>query len=113
MFVFSIKYICVCKLPQCLHAEHVAVVNISLSCEYDKFKPKSHIFLGGEFQRCFVIHCVSAHVSVGTTISGAISECLPNEIMQTCTHSNKVGQFAEIQPRLFPEEKVVSYSQAD
>lgn len=33
---FSIKYICICKLPQCLHAEHVAVVNISLFYMYNK-----------------------------------------------------------------------------
>ena len=50
---------------------------------------------------------ISPHVTVQTVISGAISECLPDEIMQTCSHSNKVGRFAEIQPRLFPAEIVV------
>lgn len=35
------------------------------------------------------------------------SDCLSNEIMQTCCHSNKVGLFAEIQLRLFPAEIVV------
>lgn len=46
-------------------------------------------------------------VKMKTVISGAISECLPNEITQTCSQSNKVGLFAEIQPRLFPAETVV------
>lgn len=40
-------------------------------------------------------------------ISGATSECLPNMIMKTCTHSNKVGLLSVIQPRLFPTEIVV------
>lgn len=35
------------------------------------------------------------------------SECLSDEIMQTCSHSNKVGLFAEIEPCLFPAEIVV------
>lgn len=52
----------------------------------------------------FAIKASSAHVSVEAVISRAISECLPNEIMQTCSPSNKVGLFAEIQPRLFPVE---------
>lgn len=34
-------------------------------------------------------------------------ECFSYEIMQTWSHSNKVGLFAEIEPRLFPEEIVV------
>lgn len=42
-----------------------------------------------------------------TVISGDISECLPNEITQTCSLFNKVGLFSEIQPRLFPAEIVV------
>lgn len=52
----------------------------------------------------FAIKLGYAHVSVEAIISRAISECLPNEIMQTCSPSNKVGLFAEIQPRLFPVE---------
>lgn len=52
----------------------------------------------------FAIKLSSAHVSVEAVISRAISECLPNEIMQTCSPSNKVGLFLEIQPRLFPVE---------
>lgn len=50
---------------------------------------------------------------VKAVISGVISECLSNEIMQTCRQSNKVGLFAEIQPRLFPAEIVVSELKAD
>lgn len=73
---------------------------------------KSHFF-GWGIPVLFGIKLSSAHVSVTTVISGAISECLPNEIMQTCSHSNKVGLFAEIQPRLFPAEIVVRVLKPD
>lgn len=55
----------------------------------------------------------SAHCLIGNSNLWSHLWLFANRIMQTCSPSNKVGLFAEIQPRLLPVETVVRELEPD
>lgn len=88
----------------CSYALHVAVAALQ---PYITVSERIFVW-GGKFQCSSIIQALKdMHMLHWNLLSLKPSECFSSDIMQTWSHSNKVGLFAAIEPRPFPKEIVV------